>query len=353
MYDFLCVLPHGCASHSLTHYLNLHKDLHVAPYPSITHSQDDILAYERNFRPFITNIGIATKDYADGAFAESILAACTRRLLIQTVRDPVDSFVSLIRNNRSHRKLTELRGGSPPPEASIESFITEASTQFLTHGQAEMAYEASSFDTHILLDVVDLRGDKIHPNLESLWTAICGSARAEDISPCDEYISLGSKFVFDLRQFCGFFYEEGPLRIEIKPRPDGDLWQGTYYPKENRYDGWEEILHTFPDINAYLPSMGLSGPIHMCAYASQWAGVHTKLRPKVIENCIPLFETNMRWLDQAYRATDSITPFELDDLTTLQSEMLKASIHADVTAFGQRHPEIAGKWETTNALLNS
>jgi hypothetical protein len=58
MYDFLCLFPHANASHSLIHYLNQHPGMHVAPYTTVSRSLDDVPAYERNLRPYVSPIGV-------------------------------------------------------------------------------------------------------------------------------------------------------------------------------------------------------------------------------------------------------------------------------------------------------
>src|SRR5690348_2979375 len=99
MYDFLCLFPHANASHSLIHYLNQHKLMHVAPYTSIVRSLDDVPAYERHFRPFVQALGIATKDYDTPDIVKGVLDATKRDLVVQTVRDPVESFIAQTNNS--------------------------------------------------------------------------------------------------------------------------------------------------------------------------------------------------------------------------------------------------------------
>src|SRR5262245_37262362 len=98
MYDFLCLLPHTTASDSLIHYLNQHRLMHVAQFEAIERSLDDVFAYERNFRTWMPTIGISTRDYDQREIVTKILAATKRALLIQTVRDPVESFVAQTNN---------------------------------------------------------------------------------------------------------------------------------------------------------------------------------------------------------------------------------------------------------------
>lgn len=155
MYDCLCLLPHANASHSLIHYLNLHKEMHIASYTSIVRSLDDILAYERNFRPFIKTVGVATKDYDAPDIVNKVLNACRRKLIIQTVRDPVECLVSQINNGKFIVGIREVLGQENSVDESIEKVIADAATRYITHG------EADSFDEHIVIDVADLKGDLI------------------------------------------------------------------------------------------------------------------------------------------------------------------------------------------------
>lgn len=356
MYDFLCLFPHTCASHSLLHYLNFHKDMHLASYQSILRSGvDNVLDYERNFRPFINTVGVLSKNIEDQRWVKSILNASDRKLLVQSVRDPIGAFVSQLNQARGLAIITQARGDKEEPYdlVSIEQKISDALLKYLSHAKASQAYEAESFDRHIVFDTSELKGDRVEGLLKELWIAICGNADEENLIPNRKYISLGSQLIYDLRRGGNFTYEIGGQILGIYPLVDGDPWLGSYYPDTNRYNGFTERLHSFPDINEYLPAMGLSGPLHMCARPANWGAVHPKLRPKLVEQCIPIFEKRMRTFGKYYELLKEITLFTADDFTPLQKEIFKASIQADVAKFGRLHPEIVEKWDVTNSVLDS
>jgi len=353
MYDFLCLLPHACASHSLIHYLNLHRDMHVASYTSIVRSLDDVGAYERHFRPFIDYVGIATKDYDTPEIFNKVLDACKRRLVIQTVRDPVECLAAQIYNGHFHRKIRMLVGIKVEEDLTIEEYIRDGVVRYITHAEAERVYEVDSFDNHRIIDVVDLRADKIEGSLNQLWIDIFGNAAAKNLISRDYFTSMGSKRITNLRSYGGFIYKEGGLKLRIMPVADGDLWIGNYDAIKNQYVGRETRLHTFPDINEYLPALELSGPLHMCTEPLAWHLIHPKLRHKVLESCLALFKQRMQLFDRIYSTAKETPVFSVDDFTPLQKEILKASIEADVRLFGKRHPEIVEKWDVTNQFLST
>ena len=352
MYDFICLTPHTCASHSLLHYLNFHKEMHLASYQSIQSNFDDILAYERNFRPFISTVGVHTKDYMSPNIVSGVLKASDRRLFIQAVRDPIESFVSQVQTEQLISRINELRKLENAPRVSMKEQIAYAVPRYLCHAKASRVYEADSFDKHIIFDVSEMKGDKVEGLLKKLWIAMCGNADEENLVPNRQYISLGSKLLSDLRKTGGISYREAGIELTILLCPDGDVWQGRYDATLNQFRGWQERLYAFPDINAYLPSLKLSGPIHMCARPSEWCQVHPKLRPKIIERCIPLIEARMRDFEKWYSLASAMTLFTVDDFTPLDKDMLRASIQADVAEFGRRNSAVVEKWDVTNRFMD-
>ncbi len=351
MYDFLCLLPHAHASYSLIHYLNLHKHMHVAPYASISRSLDDIMAYERNFRPCIDCIGISTKDYHDPEIVSQVLGATRRDLIIQVVRDPIECFVSQVNNAAFIKRIRTLLNLEADPPMTMEEFIGDAVTRYITPYEAYRTYKADTFKRQVIIDVEDLKAGKIDGTLNRLWDLICGDSRDESLSSRNYHTSIGSKRVVNLRAYGGFYYREENLEIRIQPYAEGDLWRGDYNAIHNRYNGREVCLHHYPDINQYLPSLGLQGALHMCTDPFHWHQVHPKLRESIIGKCKPLFEDRMRTFDQIYKAADSGRLFTLDDLSSVQKEILKASIAHDVNGFGSLYPEVVEKWSVTNAFL--
>lgn len=141
MYDFLLLTPHAHASHSLVHYLNQHTALHVAPFSSIYRSLDDITAYERLMRAYIPVIGVATKTYNDLDIVNKILSASKRSTFVQVVRDPVECFVSRVRDEE-HRSAFWSAIGKSPAIKTIEEQIAYAVTELVTPAFAAEAYQA-------------------------------------------------------------------------------------------------------------------------------------------------------------------------------------------------------------------
>jgi hypothetical protein len=349
MYDFLCLFPHAAASHSLIHYLNQHQLMQVASYTSVSRSLDDIFAYERHIRPFIKTIGVATKDYDVPDIVQKILGATKRDLLIQTVRDPVQNFVAQVNNGLFVLQLNKALGRAADPW-TIEWAITDALTRYITPAAAEDAYEASSFKTHVIVDVEQLKGDMAVKTVQSLWLVICGNANPANF-PNAVFKALGARGFTQLRSSAGYTAIYINTKIPIMPLADGDLWLGYYDAKTNIYGGKEVRLHTYPDGNALLPALRLNCPVHMCTYPAVWHGLHPKIRAPLIHALMPGFEQTMAQFNKIFAAAETAMTFSLDSMTPLQHEMLKAGVAADFSVFMRRHPEVAEKWTVTRSYL--
>lgn len=352
MYDFLCLLPHATASHSFLHYVNLHKDLHVASFMNLGHVSSKIEAHKRNFRPYIQHLGLSSKIYHKPEGVKSILDACRRNLIIQTVRDPVSCLVSQINNTQMVAIIHQTIGfdyGLP----SIDQQIVDAVTKYITHYRASMAYEADSFDQHIVVDMTDLMPNKTEATLNKLWHAICGNANHDRLISEDYHSELGSKFSRYLREYATLTYDDVGVKFGLAPRTDGDLMIERYQPATNKYLAYDTCLHTFPDINEYLPNMQATGPLHMCAVASEWNVVHPKIRPEILSRCISFFEQNMRVMNHVFGLARQAPKFTLEELTASQKDHLRNSIGDDVAEFSKRHPAAVENWAVTNEFLNS
>ncbi len=263
MYDFLCLMPHATASHSLQHYLNLHKDIHVAHFLFIGGYQDRIDAHERNFRPHIQHLGLSSKVYHERPHVETILNSCSRKLIIQAVRDPVACLISQINNTQMVAGIYKIRGAEYD-HASLDQQIEDAVTRYITHNAASQAYDVASFDEHILVDMTDLMPDTVDETLTKLWLSICGNADRDRLISDNYKTELGSKFARYLRDYGIVVFRDVGVELKLAARTDADLMIERYDPLTNTYTSDNICLHTFPDINEYLPSMQATGPF-ICA----------------------------------------------------------------------------------------
>ena len=350
MYDFLCLVPHANASHSLIHYLNQHRLMQVASYMSLSRSFGDILAYERRLRPWIKTIGAATKDYHDPEIAAIILGATKRDIVIQTVRDPVESFVAQTNNHRFLCRFETLIGRDAPQEP-VEDLIADAVTRFITPAAAEDAYQVDTFRRHILVDVEDLKGDKAQGTVEMLWRELCGDDDPANRSS-NHFKPLGSRGYSKLREFGAirWAFAEDQV-IELHPVAEGDLWTNYFDATKNRYVAYDTVLLQYPNVNDLLPSLRLEGSLNVCVYPHEWHSLHPHVRAALGTQIRPLFEKQMRALNAAFPEAEKAMTFTLDSLTPVQVELLKAGIDDDFRTFMRRHPAAAERWTVTRAFL--
>lgn len=352
MYDFLCLLPHGTGSVSFVHYLNLHKKMHVASFQWVAGREDLIEAHEKNFRPFFDHVGLSSKTYHKRLWVQNILNACSRQLLIQTTRDPVGCLVSQIYNAELIARIRSMLGLAYESQ-SIEHQISYAAKAYITHHRAACAYEAAGFDEHIVVDMSEFMPGRAGETLKKLWLTICGNADRECLVSEDYHVDIGSKYLRFLREYGTVKYQDVGIELELVPITEGDLATGKYLPTLNQYIGNEVCLHTFPDINEYLPAMQMSGQLRMCTTPAQWTSIYPKLRSKVAQKCILVFEENMRALNHVFLLLMRTKQFAVDDFTDAQRETLKELIAEDVTEFEKRHPAVVEKWTVTNDFMNS
>ena len=349
MYDLLCLFPHANASHSLIHYLNQHRRMHVAPFTSIARSLDDVLAYERNLRPFVPTIGVSTKDYDTPDITEKILEATKRDLVIQTVRDPVNSFVSQTNNELFLDKLHKL-AGAPSTLLTIEERIADAVTRYITPAAAEIAYQIDSFKEHILIDVEDLKADKAAVTVKSLWRRICGSAEQSDLTS-GWFLPIGARQFAQLRRFGSFKAACHDIRVVVHPVIEGDLWTGYYHAQKNVYAGKETILHTVDDARELLPSLRVGGKLHAVVYPQDWYKLHPRIREVIRERVPQLFAEQLRRFDRVFAQAETAMTFTIEALTPVQRELLKLGIEEDFRTFQRRHPDVADRWTESRTFL--
>ncbi len=352
MYDFLCLMPHATGSVSFLHYLNLHREMHVASFQSIGTSVERLEAYEANFRPFFKHLGVSAKNYHDPDWPNTLLSTCSRRLLVQAVRDPIGCLVSQINNARQISALREILG-IPYEAKSVDEEITWAVEGYISHQRAEQAYHAASFDEHIIVDMSEIMPDTVKGTLDRLWTKICGDADDSNIiTPASLFVDHGSIYLRFIREYGKLNIKIGSVQLEIIPKSDGELELERYKPVLNEYFAYDLNVHTFPDIGAYLPTLQMSGALHICVPSVDWNAIHPKLRPKILEEIIPAFEDNMQALNQALVKLMRLTPFTANDFNSSQRETLKRFIQDDVERFESRHPDVVGKWAATEDFLN-
>jgi hypothetical protein len=348
MYDFLCVLPHNTGSHSLTHYINQHRQVHLAPDMSISRA-DDVLSYERYFRPWVKTIGVATKDFHLPERAAKLLSATKRDLLIQTVRDPVQSLVAAWNYHLFAVRLRELAKRDPGHQ-SLDDFISRNILENLKSHAVEVAYEADSFKEHLIIDVEELRGEKAGVTVRGLWVRLAGNADPQNLVSA-WFAPLGSRQFTQLKEFGTLGVEVGNRVCRFSPMPEGQLWTGYFNANKGIYNGWGQPLITYPDPNVLLPSLKLSGPLHMCPITEEWLAVHPMIRDSVLDRVRPWFENHMRWLDGIFFEAEKAMTFSVDDLTPAQADKLKIALEPDFAAFRNRHASVADRWLITRKFL--
>lgn len=352
MYDFLCLLPHGTGSHSFLHYLNLHKEIHVASFVSVGTDKSRIAAHEKNFRPYIDCIGLSAKHYHNQDWVNHALSVCDRRLLIQSTRDPVECLISQINNNRMVAIIYEA-SGSKLPFKSIDEQIFEGAEKYISHHRATETYQAHSFDDHIVIDITELSPINVEETLTRVWLKICGRADRTHLISNDYRTAFGSKYLRYLRDYGKLVFKDGMIELPLRAKPDADMVEGQYDALANLYIGEETCLHTFSDINDYLPALDMSGPLNMCTVPSYWNSVHPKLRPKILKRGIMFFEESLRSMNQVFKTVKEANTFTIDDFTDSQKELLKKAIGDDVAAFGAQNPSVVKNWTVTNEFLGA
>jgi hypothetical protein len=350
MYDFLCLFPHANASHSLIHYLNQHTKMHVAPYASLSRSLDDLLAYERNLRPALKTIGAATKDYHDPEIVKKFLDVTKRDIVVQTVRDPVESFVAQTNNSWFVRKFSELMGKGGARE-SVEELIADAVTRFITPAAAEKAFEVDSFKQHIIIDVEDLKGDKTQGAVETLWRTLCGDDNPAHRTT-NHYKPIGARNFTKMREFGAFALNiaEGK-RLTVHGMADGDLMNNYFDAKQNTYGARDVVLMKYPDAAQLVPSLRLTGPLRVCAYPYEWHLLHPRLREMLLPEVCRAFEIQMAVLNKIFAEAETAMDFSLESMTPVQKELLKVGIEDDFQTFMRRHPAAAERWTVTRTCL--
>lgn len=351
MYDFLLVAPHGHASHSLIHYLNQHPDLEVAPYLAILRNWEDVGQYERAFRPWIKSVGISTKHFSKPHAAAAILNATQRSVMIQVVRDPVETFVSIYRAQQLADVLYLKLDPAPPNEGPIDpaALIDSCLTRYLNPTAASDVFEADKFQAHILVDVLDLRGDGAEVTVKALWNILVGNADVPDLA----FKPLGSSPYHMVRTFLNPEFRVGPTSIPLTFRYDGDHMTGYHDPSVDAYVGHEERIYTFPEAMAVLPNCGVAGPLHLCAARPAWSQTHPKMRPGMLKMLVPHALQVLNNFNTAYAEALKAVTFSLDDLTPAHKDLLKAGLEGTVTTFAKRHPAVVERWKTTTAFLGS
>ncbi len=350
MYDVLCLFPHANGSHSLIHYLNQHRRVHVAPYTSLCRSMDDLLAYERNIRPWMPVVCAATKDYHLPDVTEKFLAATKRDIVIHTIRDPVESFVAQTNNEYFIRSFDAFAVNKPLEPVVMENTISDAVTRYITPAAAEEAYRVETFARHIMIDVEDLKGDKARGTVENLWRILCGDASPEN-RVSNQFKAIGSRAFARLRAVGGFQFDAGPLAVTIFPHVEGDLWNWYYDAPNNYYASREAVLWTYDDVNALLPALRLSGALRICAPPQEWYRIHRVVRDGVLKDIVARFEERMRIINFIFAEAEKAMTFTLEKLTPVQADLLKFGIEDDFRRFLQRHPQEAGRWTVTRKFL--
>jgi len=345
MYDFLLLAPHATASHSLINYLNQHPHLYVAPSYSVDIA--DMGYHEQIFRPWIKVVGLSSKHYFRPGFAPAMLKATSRKLIIQAVRDPVESFASSYRANQLGNRLYKLMG-IPSSPLIIEEVMAKAINEYITHAAAEDAYEARSFTHHVLIDVAELKGTGSESVISQLWKMLVGDA---DV-PNPAFKPLGSSPFHMVRTVLNFDVETAAGNMPLSFRFEGDLSVGSLSKMEGVYAGYEVRLHAF-DAAEVVPNCGVTGPLHLCTRPAPWSGLHPAIRTPFITQLVPHAEKLLREFNAAYGEAKAAATFSLDDLSAAQKDTLKRGIESDFTTFYQRHPALAAKWKTTQDFLGS
>ena len=301
-------------------------------------------------RPAVRTIGAATKDYHDPALVEKILGATKRNIVVQTVRDPIESFVAQTNNTWFTHRFAEITGKGRVRE-TVEELIEDAVTRFITPAAAEAAYEVDSFRQHIIVDVEDLKGDKTEGAVEALWLALCG-----DASPANRvsnyYKPIGSRSFAKLREFGGFQCSvPGGPPLLIFAIPEGDLWTGFYDATANIYRGREQILKSYPDAAAMAPALRLTGTLNMCAFPHEWCAIHPTMRAALLPVIAQSFEAHIHRVNEMFSDAEKAMDFTLESLTPAQAQQLRVGIESDFRTFMRRHPAAAERWSVTRGFL--
>ena len=347
MYDFLCLSPHGTGSISLTNYLNQHRFVHVAAF--FDDEKSDILSYERFVRPWTRVVGYATKDYHIPAIAKKNLEAARRILLIQTTRDPIEALISLANWRVFASRFWPLFYGRAKQEIDVDAVITSILEKYVKPHAAELAYEADTFKRHVIIDVSELRGAGAERVVRELWLALCGDADIRN-QLSNHFAPLGSPRYHYLSKF-HMGLDVGEFHVDLFGIPDKELRVGAYDHERNIFISRDCRLHTYADINTLLPSLGLTGQLHMCTNHTQWFTLHPKSHPIILEQAIPAFEKQMRRFDMAFAESQRESNFLFESIPLAQREIIKVEISRDFQEFKKRHPEVADRWSVTRSYL--
>lgn len=346
MYDFLLLAPHAHASHSLIFYLNQHARMHVAAYTSIFRSLDDVHAYRRSFEAWMPCVGVATKDYDDPKIVDVILGATSRKTLVQVVRDPIECFVSQSRDRQYRATLMPLLG-KKFDDFAPEAAIADAIARYITPAHAAGVYQAPSFDRHLVVDVADLKGDTASATVASLWRELCGDDKVE--SPT--FQPIGSREFTLLRTHCRIKAQVLGRTRPFQARLEGDHWVGYFHAALGAFSGAEAHVCTFPNARELMPSLGLTLPIHVFSSVEEWYSIHPSLRKPVAFRLGEAVAAKLRTLDPMHAAAKAAMTFALDDLTPVQSDLLRFGIEDDYATFRKHHPAVAERWTETRKFL--
>ena len=348
MYDFLCVFPHANASHSLTHYLSQHPQVFASTYTSIYRSLDDIFAHERHLRPWISNVGIVTKDYHDPDIARKISDSVSRRHALLTVRDPVGSVVAQ-RNNSLFLNGFSKALNRPFNLETVEEHIQDAIKRYVTPTAAEDAYDLRSYEQYRIVDIDELKGANAAKTVSSIWAQLGADISLPELAGA-KFPPLGSRGYTQLRGL-PLVGQIANAEIQFFAKPDDELWLGYYDAKKNLYSGREQTIHTFENSSDVLPSFKLAVPLHISVYEAQWASVHPHIRQGLARKVVPGFINHLRILDSAYAFGETHMTFTVESFTPLQRDILASGIEDDFSTFLRRHPEVAERWTVTRSFL--
>lgn len=350
MYDFLVLAPHNCASHSIFHYLNQHPAMHVA-HPFViaqANSPQKVPIYESYVRPWIPRVGIGVKNYESLPQCSAILGATGRDLCVHTVRDPVESFVSLI----NHSLLFSTFGvslGQPGQELDLPAQIDEAVRRYITPHTAARNFRLAEFKRRIVIDVSELKGGGVSAVIRRLWRDIAGSDGPSDAA----FLPIGSKPYHALRQLSWYRAAFDDRVLTVYPVFEGDPMIGTFKLDSRTFVGRETAFFRVGNAIEVLPAFEVARPLLACLDPSDWYGIVPELRPHVGRALAHQFLKNMHKVNAAYEIAKRAMTFEIGDLSTAEADQLRAGIRSDFEAFRADYPAIADAWVETRRFLGA
>jgi len=344
IFDFLCIMPHATGANSLPRYINDHPKIFT-----FIDGQDS-LNCANAFRECGLFVGASFQRWFEDGIRRAYIQSSARRLLIQTVRDPIECLVAQINRSLFQDRLNHLLE-RPTTTMSVDEWIEWGLKAHLRHHAVHVACEATTFDECVIVDISETIGDRATETLNTLWEKITGESR--DSFPVGKsFAPLGSRsFYYLSREIMTFNSVYGVDDIQLRAIPGGQTVLGQHL-HSGKYHDFSEAVRSYPRCADVLPSLKIDADLKICASVGTWSQISPKIRGSVMDTLVNRFLEHLKKFNDCFGAAELAMTFGLEQFTQRQCERLRVELDEDFRKFSAIRPEIVRNWRATRDFLD-